>query len=108
MNANYLTSAYPTHLGETLNDEIEYKGISQRKLADKTRLRHTVANEILNGHKPLTEKTALMFDAALYISAELLLNLQMKYNKQSTKKAPSFMKRLEMARKIISNSRQFI
>ena len=33
MIANNLTPAYPTHPGEVVKDEIEYRGISQRKLA---------------------------------------------------------------------------
>ena len=102
MRANDLAPAYPTHPGEILKDEIEYRGISQRKLADRMGLRYSVVNEILNGHRPLTEKTALMFEAALGISAEPLLNLQMKYNMQSTKKDLSFMERLEKIRKIAS------
>ncbi len=45
MIANNLTPAYPTHPGEILKDEIEYRGISQRKLAEQMgahcTLRHT-------------------------------------------------------------------
>lgn len=102
MMANNLTPAYPTHSGEILKEEIEYRGISQRKLADQMGLRYSVVNEILNGHRPLAEKTALMFEAALDISAEPLMNLQMKYNMLSTRKDTSFMKRLENIWKIAS------
>lgn len=102
MIANNLIPAYPTHPGEILKEEIEYRGISQRKLADQIGLRYSVVNEILNGHRPLTEKTALMFEAALGISAEPLMNLQMKYNMLSTRKDIPFMKRLEKIRKIAS------
>lgn len=86
MIANKLTPVYPTHPGEILKEEIEFRGISQRKLANQIGLRYSVVNEILNGHRPLTEKTALMFEAALGISAEPLMNLQMKYNMLSIKK----------------------
>ena len=35
MTANSMTPAYPTHPGAILKDEIEYRGLSQRKLAEK-------------------------------------------------------------------------
>ena len=60
MVANNLSPAFPTHPGAILKDELEYRGISQRKLANDIGIRYTVLNEILNGHRPLTEKTAFM------------------------------------------------
>ena len=72
MRTNDLTPAYPTHPGEMLKDEIEHRGISQRKLADKTGFRYTAANEILNGHKPLTEKVSLR---RLHAFLDVLLTL---------------------------------
>lgn len=59
MIANNLTPVYATHPGEIIKDELEFRGISQRKLAEDMGIRYTVLNEILNGHRPLTEKTAL-------------------------------------------------
>lgn len=35
MIANNLEPAYLTHPGEVIKDEIEYRGISQRKLAEE-------------------------------------------------------------------------
>lgn len=100
MIANNLTPAYPTHPGEILKDEIEYRGISQRKLAEQMGLTYSVLNEILNAHRPITEKTALLFEAALGIDAEPLMRLQLKYNMQTTRKDETFMKRLALVRKI--------
>lgn len=100
MIANNLTPAYPTHPGEILKDEIEYRGISQRKLAEQMGLTYSVLNEILNAHRPVTEKTALLFEAALGIDAEPLMRLQLKYNMQTTRKDETFMKRLAQVRKI--------
>ncbi len=100
MKANDLTPAYPTHPGEILKDEIEYRGISQRKLAKQMGLTYSVLNEILNAHRPITEKTALLFEAALGIDAEPLMRLQLKYNMQTTRKDTSFMERLAQIRKV--------
>ena len=49
MIANNLTPSEPIHPGEILKDEIEYRGISQRKLAAQMGISPTLLNEILNG-----------------------------------------------------------
>lgn len=100
MIANHLTPAFPTHPGEILKDEIEYRGISQRKLAEEMGIAYSALNEILNARRPITEKTALLFEAALGVNAEPLLKLQMKYNILSTKKDATFMQRLSKVRRI--------
>ena len=100
MCANRLTPAYPTHPGEILKDEIECRGISQRKLATQMGMQYSVLNEILNAHRPLTEKTALLFEAALNVDAETLMRLQLKYNMLTTRKDKSFTEKLAQVRKI--------
>lgn len=100
MIANNLIPAYLTHPGEILKDEIEYRGISQRKLAQQMGLAYSVLNEILNARRPLTEKTALLFEAALGVDADPLMRLQLKYNMQTTRKDSSFMERVAQVRKV--------
>ncbi len=100
MTANNIAPAYPTHPGEILKDEIEYRGVSQRKLAEEMGIAYSALNEILNARRPVTEKTALLFEAALGVNAEPLLKLQMKYNMQTAKKDASFMERLSRVRRI--------
>ena len=77
--------AFPTHPGEVLKDEIEERGISQRQLADSMGLTYSVVNEILNARRPITAKTALMFEAALDVPADSLMYLQAKYNMQTAR-----------------------
>lgn len=100
MTANNLTSAYPTHPGEILKDEIEYRGISQKSLAEEMGIAYSALNEILNAKRPLTEKTALLFEAALGVNAEPLLKMQMQYNIRLTKNDSKFMQRLSKVRKL--------
>ena len=92
--------AYPTHPGEVLKDEIEYRGITQRKLAESMGLAYSVVNEILNGRRPLTAKTALMFEAALDVPADSLMYLQSKYNMQTARSDKSIIDILKSVRKI--------
>ena len=100
MIANNLEPAFPTHPGEILKEEIEYRGISQRKLAERMGIGYAVLNEILNARRPVTEKTAMMFEAALGVEAEPLMRLQMRYNVRIAQKDKSFMQRLDNIRKI--------
>ena len=92
--------AFPTHPGEVLKDEIEYRGITQRKLAESMGLAYSVVNEILNARRPLTAKTALMFEAALDVPADSLMYLQSKYNMQTARSDKSILNTLKSIRKI--------
>ena len=100
MVANGMTPAFPTHPGMILKDEIECRGIPQCQLAKDMGIASSVLNEILNGHRPLTEKTAMLFEAALGVGAEPLLRMQMRYNMQKVRKDSAFMEKLEQVRRI--------
>ena len=92
----------PTHPGEILKDEIEYRGISQKRLAEQMGMSYSVINEILNGHRPLTEINALLFEAALGVEADTLMRLQLKYNMQIIRKDKKLTDRFNEIRKIAS------
>lgn len=100
MIANNLTPAFPTHPGAILKDEIESRGISQRQLAKDMGLAYSVVNEILNERRPLTEKTALLFEAALGVNPEPLLRLQLRYNMQETRHDSSFLEKLSRVKRV--------
>ena len=99
MIANNLTTAYPTHPGEVVKDEIEYRGISQRKLAEQMGISYKMLNDILNGRRPMTTATAMLLEAALGVPADSLMRLQLKYNMQQATRDKSFMERLAQVRK---------
>jgi addiction module HigA family antidote len=100
MIANNLTPYEPAHPGEMLKDEIEYRGISQRKLAARMGVSYTVLNEVLNCKRPLTTDYALLFEAALVVDAEPLIGMQTDYNIQVSRKNKSFAARLAQIRKV--------
>ena len=85
MIANNLEPSEQTHPGELLKEEIEYRGISQKKLAKETGISYKVLNEILNCRRPITTNIALLVEAALGIPAHILTGLQMDYNMQTAK-----------------------
>jgi len=63
-------------------------------------LTYSVVNEILIGRRPLTPKTALMFEAALDVPADSLMYLQTKYNMQTARKDSTMLDILNKVRKI--------
>ena len=94
--------ARPIHPGEVLKDEIEYRGISQCKLAAQMGISYKMLNHILNEHRPVTTQTALLFEAVLGISADSLIRLQTDYNLQVVNQDKSFANRLAEIRKMVS------
>ena len=86
MIANNLTPFRFTHPGEIVKDEPEDRGISQREFAERIGMSYSVLNELLNAHRPLTTNTALLFEAALGLPADMLMHIQTKYNLQTARK----------------------
>lgn len=100
MIANNSIPFVPTHPGEILKDEIESRGISQKKLAKEMGVSYTVLNEILNAKRPLNTEYAMLIEAVLDLDAEPLLKMQTRYNLQMAKRDNKFMEKLNKVRKI--------
>jgi addiction module HigA family antidote len=92
--------ARPVHPGEVLKDEIEYRGISQGKLAEQMGMSYKMLNHILNERRPITAITAMMFEAALGIPADSLIRIQTEYNMQIASRDKSFLARLAKIRRV--------
>ena len=92
----------PTHPGEVLKDEIEYRKIQQSRLAKQMGMSYKILNDILNERRPITVTTAMMFEAALDIPADSLMRLQLKYNMQVAQKDNKLLSRLAEIRKMAS------
>ncbi|MDR0974046.1 MAG: HigA family addiction module antidote protein [Prevotellaceae bacterium] len=90
----------PTHPGEVLKDEIEYRKISQKELATAMGMSYHVLNDILNARRVLTIQTAMMFEAALGVPADSLMRMQLKYNMYVADHDTTFRKRLANIRKV--------
>lgn len=88
-----------THPGDVLKEELEARGISQKKFSEVLSVPYTQLNEILNGKRPVTTDFALMAEAALGINPELLINMQTRYNMAQTRLKPTMTERLKQVRK---------
>lgn len=100
MIANNLTPSQPIHPGEMIKDEIEYRGISQKALANEIGIPASVLNEVLNGKRAVTTEYALLLEAALGVDSDIWLRMQTAYNKQVAKSDPSFLARLAKIRQV--------
>ena len=108
----------PIHPGELLKEETEERKLSQRRLAEQMgisyskgwKMINTMEEELgykvtkrqqggRNGRRPITTQTAMLFEAALGISASLLMRMQLDCNMQQAAADPSFMERLKQVRK---------
>ena len=89
----------PTHPGEVLKEEIESRGISQKKFAEILSIPYTQLNEILNGKRSVSSDFALMVEAALGINPMLLINMQNRYNMAIAMKKPSLIVRMNNIRR---------
>ena len=78
-------SFYPVHPGDVIKDEMEARNISQREFARQVDMSYSVLNELLNGKRSLSPTNALMFEAALDIPADALMNIQTKYTMQTAR-----------------------
>ena len=100
--ANMKFGFTPTHPGEVIKDEIKYRKIPQSRLAKQMGMSYKILNDILNERRPITIVTAMMFEAALDIPADSLMQLQLKYNMQIAQKDNKLLSRLAEIRKMVS------
>ncbi|MDR0814537.1 MAG: HigA family addiction module antidote protein [Bacteroidales bacterium] len=100
MIANNITPYRPIHPGEIIKDEIEYRGISQRKLATQMGVSYTLLNEVLNGKRSVNTELAMLVEAALDIDAGVFIRMQADYNMQVARKDKTFVQRLAEIRKM--------
>jgi HTH-type transcriptional regulator/antitoxin HigA len=73
--------------GDHIREEIEYRGWSQGDLARIMGRPLQVINQIINGRKAITARTARELEAALGTSAETWMNLETGYRLYIAEKA---------------------
>lgn len=95
---NSVQSYYPIHPGAVVKDEIVARGISQKQLSGLLGVPYTMLNEILNGKRTLSTDMALLFEAALEINAEMLINMQSRYSLRIARSSKPMMERFARIR----------
>lgn len=75
------THRAPTHPGEMLLEEfLNPMGLTQRDLADAIRVPYQRVNEIVNGRRGITPRTALRLSKYFGVSAGFWMNLQLRWD----------------------------
>jgi len=75
------TNRAPTHPGEMLLEEFLIPmSLTQRELADGIRVPYQRVNELINGRRGLTPATALRLAKFFGTSADLWMNLQLRWD----------------------------
>lgn len=97
-----LQPSEPIHPGEILKDELEARGISQRKFAALIGLSYSVLNEIINGKRSITTEYALKIEAATGIDAEFWRGLQSGYDMQTARNNNKLSAILDNIRKAVA------
>ncbi|MDL2255392.1 HigA family addiction module antidote protein [Parabacteroides sp. OttesenSCG-928-K15] len=97
-----LMPSEPIHPGEMLKDELQIRGISQRKFASLINVSYSVLNEVLNGKRPITTEYALKIEAATGIKAYMWLNMQAAYNMQTARQDNNLSAMLDQIRKTVA------
>ncbi|MDO4163478.1 MAG: HigA family addiction module antitoxin [Bacteroides sp.] len=97
-----LVCAVAIHPGEMLKDELQARGMSQRKFASIIGMPYTAFNEIINCKRPITTDTALKIEAATGISANIWIGLQSDYNMQSARSDSKLAVILENIRRTVA------
>ena len=91
-------SFVPVHPGEIIKEELQSRGISQKRFAEVVGVSYTMLNDILNGRRPVSTDFALLIEAATNINAEMLMNMQTRYNMQIARKDKNVIAHLENLR----------
>ncbi len=84
--ANEITPTNIFHPGIVLEEEIEYRGLTKRDVAESIGISPTVLSEILSGKRNVTTATAIKIEQAFGINALFFLNMQVRYEYYTLKK----------------------
>jgi len=82
----------PVHLdppGAILREELEERGWTQTELAELMNRPIAAVNEIINGKRKITQRTAAQLEAALGIEAGFWLRLELEYQQSLNPRAPT-------------------
>lgn len=100
MIANNLTPYEASHPGELLREELEVRGITQVKFAQRIGVSPSLLNEVIKGKRGVNTEMALLLEASLGIAAHIWIELQADYNMHVARSDTSFMNRLANIRKM--------
>ena len=88
----------PQHPGLFVKNDIDQRNISQKDLARLIGMSPSTLSEVLSGKRPVTTEYALLFEAALGLGADSMLEMQTAYNKFMVSSNPRFAAKIDHVR----------
>jgi antitoxin HigA-1 len=77
----------PTHPGDLIRTEVlEPLGLNVTQASEILKVRRATLSDLLHGHAALSPEMALRLEKAFGVSMDLLLNMQLAYDKAQTRK----------------------
>lgn len=76
----------PTHPGELLAEELEARGLTQKKFAETLDVPYSQLNEVINGKRAMSPELALKIEAATGTKAYIWIELQAQYDYWTAKR----------------------
>lgn len=84
------------HPGVLLGKTLDKKGLSQRELASRLDISHSLLSNILNGNRPINMKLAISLEAIDFDTANFWLTKQMEYELNLAKNDKELIKKQEI------------
>ncbi|SFC59739.1 HigA family addiction module antitoxin [Flavobacterium phragmitis] len=84
------------HPGVFLSNMLDKKGLSQRELASRLDIAHSLLSNILNGNRPINMKLAMSLEAIDFDKANFWLTKQMEYELNLAKNDKEIIKKQEI------------
>ena len=78
--ANEITPTILFHPGEVLNEEISFRKLVKKELAEQIGMSPSVLSEIIGGKRNITPRIAIRLEDALGINALFFLNMQSRFD----------------------------
>ncbi len=103
MIAENIHPANPTHPGMVIKDEIDFLQISIDKLSEISGIAQNDLDDLLNCKRNISMEEALLIEATLDLSADMLINMQNRYNKEMAYRDNSLQVKLSNIRKIAAS-----
>ena len=85
-----------------MGDELEARGLTQRKFADTLGISYSVLNEVIKGKRSITPELAFKIEAATGTKAYIWVELQTRYYYWTAKKSKKLSVILDQIRRSVA------
>jgi addiction module HigA family antidote len=77
---NEITPSNIFHPGVVLDEEISFRGLTKKSVAEKMGISSSVLSEIISGKRNISPRLSIQIEEALGVNALFFLNMQVRYD----------------------------